>query len=252
MVIAGSSFRMLCWGSGIYTALWWIPRSISWENESQVLEWWWIIPWRVRINMASPLSVWWRFFHHDWQMLIGFALFSCVNSTDVSGSRTLRNFYEGVVDMQVPFQSFINLQVAKYFHCYVYAWTLRPLIFWKLPRLNAVFQGVEENLPRICTRQLDPTSVIFTSTLHTPSFDWPKNAVWWACSETDFPLPSDCYAFFQCFFPQNLITSIKTPLFILNAAYDSWQVTVLIEKMHIFDEKLHFGAFSFLAQVCSF
>ncbi|KAG6389127.1 hypothetical protein SASPL_150586 [Salvia splendens] len=28
----------------------------------------------------------------------------------------------------------------------------------------------------------------------------------------------------QCFFPQNLIAGIKTPLFILNAAYDSWQV----------------------------
>ncbi|GFY94346.1 pectinacetylesterase family protein [Actinidia rufa] len=28
----------------------------------------------------------------------------------------------------------------------------------------------------------------------------------------------------QCFFPENLIANIKTPLFILNAAYDSWQV----------------------------
>ncbi|XP_042033862.1 pectin acetylesterase 10-like isoform X2 [Salvia splendens] len=46
-------------------------------------------------------------------------------------------------------------------------------------------QGIEENLPSTCTDHLDPTS---------------------------------------CFFPQNLIASIKTPLFILNAAYDSWQV----------------------------
>lgn len=30
--------------------------------------------------------------------------------------------------------------------------------------------------------------------------------------------------FFQCFFPQNLINHITTPLFILNAAYDAWQV----------------------------
>ncbi|XAR52769.1 hypothetical protein NMG60_11021021 [Bertholletia excelsa] len=29
---------------------------------------------------------------------------------------------------------------------------------------------------------------------------------------------------FQCFFPENLIADVKTPLFILNAAYDSWQV----------------------------
>lgn len=28
----------------------------------------------------------------------------------------------------------------------------------------------------------------------------------------------------QCFFPQNLIANIKTPLFLLNAAYDAWQV----------------------------
>ncbi|KAG5019927.1 hypothetical protein JHK87_015782 [Glycine soja] len=27
----------------------------------------------------------------------------------------------------------------------------------------------------------------------------------------------------KCFFPQNLIAGIRTPLFILNTAYDSWQ-----------------------------
>ncbi|XP_041992130.1 pectin acetylesterase 12-like [Salvia splendens] len=64
---------------------------------------------------------------------------------DVSGGRTLRSFFAGVVSLQ----------------------------------------GVKENLPSTCTDHLDPTS---------------------------------------CFFPQNLISSIKTPLFILNAAYDSWQV----------------------------
>lgn len=64
---------------------------------------------------------------------------------DVSGERTLRNFYNGVVDLQ----------------------------------------GVKQNLPRTCTDHLDPT---------------------------------------LCFFPQNLIASIKTPLFLLNAAYDSWQI----------------------------
>ncbi|PQM36345.1 hypothetical protein Pyn_31612 [Prunus yedoensis var. nudiflora] len=46
-------------------------------------------------------------------------------------------------------------------------------------------QGVQHNLPRFCTNHLDPTS---------------------------------------CFFPQNLIANIQTPLFILNAAYDSWQI----------------------------
>ncbi|PIM99186.1 hypothetical protein CDL12_28323 [Handroanthus impetiginosus] len=46
-------------------------------------------------------------------------------------------------------------------------------------------QGVKKNLPSTCTDHLDATS---------------------------------------CFFPQNLINNVKTPLFILNAAYDSWQV----------------------------
>ncbi|KAK3022175.1 hypothetical protein RJ639_045370 [Escallonia herrerae] len=46
-------------------------------------------------------------------------------------------------------------------------------------------QGVQKNLPRTCTNHLDPTS---------------------------------------CFFPQNLIANIRTPMFLLNAAYDSWQV----------------------------
>ncbi|XP_054815766.1 pectin acetylesterase 12-like isoform X2 [Prosopis cineraria] len=64
---------------------------------------------------------------------------------DVSGRRTLRNLYGGVVGLQ----------------------------------------GMRKNLPRICTSSLDPTS---------------------------------------CFFPQNLIASVRTPLFILNAAYDTWQI----------------------------
>ncbi|XP_059648358.1 pectin acetylesterase 12-like [Cornus florida] len=46
-------------------------------------------------------------------------------------------------------------------------------------------QGVQKILPSTCTSQLDPTS---------------------------------------CFFPQNLIANVKTPLFLLNAAYDAWQV----------------------------
>ncbi|XP_028779408.1 pectin acetylesterase 10 [Neltuma alba] len=64
---------------------------------------------------------------------------------DVSGGRTLKDLYGGVVGLQ----------------------------------------GVWKNLPRFCTNHLDPTS---------------------------------------CFFPQNLIASVSAPLFILNAAYDTWQI----------------------------
>ncbi|KAJ9681616.1 hypothetical protein PVL29_017830 [Vitis rotundifolia] len=68
-----------------------------------------------------------------------------LDSIDVSGGRTLRNLFSGVVNLQ----------------------------------------GVQRNLPSFCLNRLDPTS---------------------------------------CFFPQNVISNIKTPLFLLNAAYDSWQV----------------------------
>ncbi|XP_052192115.1 pectin acetylesterase 12-like [Diospyros lotus] len=46
-------------------------------------------------------------------------------------------------------------------------------------------QGAAKNLPSSCTNHLNPT---------------------------------------LCFFPENIIASIKTPLFILNTAYDSWQL----------------------------
>ncbi|OVA13502.1 Pectinacetylesterase [Macleaya cordata] len=68
-----------------------------------------------------------------------------LDAVDISGGRTLRSMFGGVVSLQ----------------------------------------GVEKNLPQTCTDHMDPTS---------------------------------------CFFPQNLIDNIKTPLFLLNAAYDSWQL----------------------------
>ncbi|KAM0847550.1 hypothetical protein ACQ4PT_054938 [Festuca glaucescens] len=48
-------------------------------------------------------------------------------------------------------------------------------------------QGVSSNLPPTCTDHLDATS---------------------------------------CFFPQNIIDGIKTPIFLLNSAYDVWQVNI--------------------------
>ncbi|KAL5060797.1 hypothetical protein RYX36_032401 [Vicia faba] len=65
--------------------------------------------------------------------------------TDVSGGRTLRKMFGGVVSLQ----------------------------------------EVQKNLPKSCLDHLDPTS---------------------------------------CFFPENLIDHIQTPLFLLNAAYDGWQL----------------------------
>ena len=38
----------------------------------------------------------------------------------------------------------------------------------------------------------------------------------------------------QCCFPQNLVANIKTPMFLLNAAYDAWQVIFLFLLLSFF------------------
>ncbi|KAK6911718.1 Pectinacetylesterase/NOTUM [Dillenia turbinata] len=68
-----------------------------------------------------------------------------LDTKDVSGGHSLRNFFGGVVNTQ----------------------------------------ALQKNLPRTCTNHLDPVS---------------------------------------CFFPQNFIARVNTPLFLLNTAYDSWQI----------------------------
>lgn len=64
----------------------------------------------------------------------------------------------------------------------------------------------------------------------------------------------------QCFFPQNVAHQLQTPLFIINAAYDHWQVSFIIllinsfslfncfcllnfEYLHLNLGKEHFGPF---------
>ncbi|CAH2051608.1 unnamed protein product [Thlaspi arvense] len=68
-----------------------------------------------------------------------------LDTVDISGDRTLRRMYSGVVNTQ----------------------------------------GLQNTLPRTCTNHLDSTS---------------------------------------CFFPQNIINQVQTPLYILNSAFDSWQI----------------------------
>ncbi|XP_028081199.1 pectin acetylesterase 12-like [Camellia sinensis] len=46
----------------------------------------------------------------------------------------------------------------------------------------------------------------------------------WSQSLSGWPSLTDSEVKRKCFFPENLIANVKTPLFILNAAYDSWQV----------------------------
>ncbi|KAF3787380.1 Pectin acetylesterase 7 [Nymphaea thermarum] len=56
---------------------------------------------------------------------------------------------------------------------------------WLAAVEDLMSKGMRRNLPSTCTSKEDPTS---------------------------------------CFFPQNLVANIRTPLFLLNAAYDSWQL----------------------------
>ncbi|CAH8311350.1 unnamed protein product [Eruca vesicaria subsp. sativa] len=68
-----------------------------------------------------------------------------LDTVDISGGRTLRRMYSGVVNTQ----------------------------------------GLQNTLPRTCTNHFDPTS---------------------------------------CFFPQNIINQVMTPLYILNSGFDAWQI----------------------------
>lgn len=42
-----------------------------------------------------------------------------------------------------------------------------------------------------------------------------------------------CVLSLQCFFPQNLVSDIKTPMFLLNSAYDSWQVNNHVSFLYL-------------------
>ncbi|GJN33215.1 hypothetical protein PR202_gb21788 [Eleusine coracana subsp. coracana] len=71
-------------------------------------------------------------------------------------------------------------------------------------------QGSGRSLPRSCTSHMDKTSVIQTS---GDLLD---------VKHIKFSFSNGCSL--QCFFPQNVVPNIQTPTFILNTAYDVWQL----------------------------
>ncbi|MCH95202.1 protein notum-like, partial [Trifolium medium] len=99
-----------------------------------------------------------------------------LDAIDVSGGRSLRDLFGGVVQLQTLLTSRPNSGLPG-----------PPSS--ENQRVNAKKKNMElevhKNLPKNCLSQLDPTS---------------------------------------CFFPQNLVEHVETPLFLLNAAYDVWQV----------------------------
>ncbi|XP_021310773.1 pectin acetylesterase 3-like isoform X1 [Sorghum bicolor] len=110
-----------------------------------------------------------------------------LDASDVSGGRSLRSYYSDIVAMQ----------------------------------------GVAPNLPPACTARLDTTSV---RRLLPCSFLATSSTKMHACMLLVQLVLTQCMAMaigcnaMQCFFPQNVIDGINTPIFLLNAAYDVWQI----------------------------
>jgi hypothetical protein len=83
-------------------------------------------------------------------------------------------------------------------------------------------QKVAPNLSPTCTDHLDATSVRSISACNAC---WRAHSSEFLCLKSQLTLDSS-FGCAQCFFPQNIIDSIKTPIFLLNAAYDVWQVNL--------------------------
>jgi hypothetical protein len=129
-------------------------------------------------------------------------------SVDVSGSRSLRSYFGGVVAMH----------------------------------------GIGPNLAPACTARLDATSVracychpiffFFSFGFLAPIF----------FHVSEFPL---LHTFMQCFFPQNVIDGTKTPIFLLNAAYDFIQVRACMYAIDLCKVPNHTGRCRVIVTSCS-
>ncbi|KAJ8444088.1 hypothetical protein Cgig2_025089 [Carnegiea gigantea] len=119
-----------------------------------------------------------------------------LDSVDVAGHRTMRRLFGSLVHLQVSFHNLwlryvVNVQVWNVF---LITKKLPPTLF-SFPACRSYLdiqvcvhtnlQGVAPHLPRSCTSRFNPI---------------------------------------LCFFPQRIISSVQTPLFLVNAAYDSWQL----------------------------
>ncbi|PRQ22217.1 putative pectinacetylesterase/NOTUM [Rosa chinensis] len=95
--------------------------------------------------------------------------------------------------------------LASILHCDEF-WDLFPtklmyLVGTLLRNLKAgvvSLQEVQNNIPKTCINHLDPTSVIL----------------------------------YTCIVPQNLVANVKTPMFLINAAYDAWQVISFVLSLY--------------------
>lgn len=132
--------------------------------------------------------------------------FIYICSNTISGTPNIHKKYQQVVDLHVN-SNFFFVICTKII-------LLTQSIYTYFFFLS--FQGSIKNLPPSCTSTMEPSLV--------HKF-WKQNPF----PFVTFILPSNYNISFppwmmQCFFPQNVISFIETPLFIINSAYDAWQV----------------------------
>lgn len=101
---------------------------------------------------------------------------------------------------------------------------------------------MQNTLPRTCTNHLDPTSVSIS------------RCSWYVflCNKAMIRFLIICLinmvSIFQCFFPQNIINQVMTPLYILNSGSDSWQVH-LLDLLSSFSCSLYMTHVSFFVSI---
>ena len=154
----------------------------------------------------------------------------CNWSVDISGGRTLRRMYSGVV----------NTQVRAFNVIIMYLWWY---IDHRRAKANQVFYWIFRVCKtrfRTCTNHLDPTSVsISRCSLYV-----------FLCNKAMISSWSfgNLVSIFQCFFPQNIISQVMTPLYILNSAFDSWQVIFITPSFSSFSFSLYVNHVAFSCQ----
>lgn len=108
-----------------------------------------------------------------------------------------------------------------------------------------VFQGVAKTLQKKCVADMEPSeedSLFFNAYfLMCNTFDEVLVLFYWLTLVFFFSLLN---ANGQCLFPQHIIKNINTPVFLVNPAYDFWQVSQFPE--YIISILIHSSSCGFL------
>ncbi|KAG1326079.1 putative Pectin acetylesterase 10 [Cocos nucifera] len=160
-----------------------------------------------------------------------------LDATDVAGRHTLRSFYEGVVTLQCFFPQNLlsNIQTPTFLLNTAYdVWQIRQSLATKNADPKAYWQACKFNYSKCNDDQIK-----FLQGFRNQMLDATKG---FSNSKQNGLFINSCFAHCQserqdtwygdnsptiqnkCFFPQNLLSNIQTPTFLLNTAYDVWQI----------------------------